>query len=95
MGLRIKINEMISKYSGFVLAMAKNYNTMEQDTRENDVVNKFELHSFSNQMAQELGLAVFKLAKERNQTVAAQIDRLNNTIDLYIDDKLPADKHNW
>lgn len=42
-----------------------------------------------------MGLAIVNLAKERNQNVAVQVERLNHTIFLYVDNNLPADKHNW
>lgn len=56
---------------------------------------KIELEIFTNRIALEMGLAVVDLAKSRNQHIAIEICRLNQTIFLYIDDSLPVDKHNW
>lgn len=58
-------------------------------------LRKIELKKFSNKIGLEMGLAIVNLAKKRNQNIAVQIDRLNHTIFLYVDDNLPADKHNW
>jgi uncharacterized protein (UPF0303 family) len=60
-----------------------------------ETVRKITLEKFSNKLALEIGLAIVNLAKERNQNIAVQIERLNQTIFLYVDDGLPADKHNW
>ena len=46
-------------------------------------------------MALEMGLAIIDLAKSRNQHIALEICRLNQTIFIYVDDNLPVDKHNW
>jgi uncharacterized protein (UPF0303 family) len=61
----------------------------------NETIRKITLEKFSNKIALEIGLAIVNLAKERNQNIAVQIERLNQTIFLYVDDNLPADKHNW
>ncbi len=61
----------------------------------NKTIKKIELDKFDNRTGLEIGLAIVNIAKERNQNVAVQIERLNHTIFLYIDDNLPADKHNW
>ena len=42
-----------------------------------------------------MGLAVVELANSRNQIIAVEISRLNQTVFLYIGDGLPMDKHNW
>ncbi|MBA2584110.1 MAG: heme-binding protein [Bacteroidetes bacterium] len=60
-----------------------------------EILKKIELDSFNNRIGLEMGLAIVNLAKERNQNVAVQIDRLNHAIFIYVDDNLPADKHNW
>ncbi len=54
-----------------------------------------ELKQFSNTLALKMGLSIIDLAKTRNQHIAVEICRLNHTVFLYIDDTLPADKHNW
>lgn len=61
----------------------------------NEILKKIELESFHNRSGLEMGLAIVNLAKEQNQNVAVQVERLNHTIFLYVDDNLPADKHNW
>lgn len=68
---------------------------MAQDYKENEVIKRIELDSFSNQLALEMGLKIIDVAKSRNQHIAVEICRLNQTIFLYVDDKLPVDKHNW
>lgn len=68
---------------------------MTEKYMNKEVIKKIELDSFNNRIGLEMGLAIVNLAKERNQNVAVQVDRLNHTIFLYIDDNLPADKHNW
>ena len=60
-----------------------------------DTTRKITLKKFSNKIGLEIGLAIVNLAKERNQNIAVQIERLNHTIFLYVDDNLPADKHHW
>jgi len=40
-------------------------------------------------------LAIVNLAKEQNQTIAVQVERLNHVIFLYVDDNLPADKYHY
>lgn len=58
-------------------------------------MHKIELKQFSNTIALEMGTAIIALAKSRNQLIAIEISRLNQTIFLFIDDNLPVDKHNW
>lgn len=58
-------------------------------------IRKIELDKFDNRIGLEIGLAIFNLAKERKQNIAVQVERLNHIIFLYVDDSLPADKHNW
>ncbi len=62
---------------------------------ENNTIKKIELEAFSNSIGLEMGLAIVNVAKERNQYIAIQIERLNHIIFLYIDDHLSADKQNW
>lgn len=59
------------------------------------MVRKIELESFNNRVGLDIGLKIVDLAKERNQNIAVQVERLNHTIFLYVDNNLPADKHNW
>ena len=54
-----------------------------------------ELEKFTNSIALEMGLAVVDLAKSRNQHIAIEICRLNQSVFLFIDDSLTVDKHNW
>jgi len=64
---------------------------MAQDT----IVRTIEVDSFSNETALEMGMAIIRLAKSRNQRIAVEICRLNYTVFLYIDDSLTADRQNW
>lgn len=68
---------------------------MAQNKTNDEVIRKIELDSFSNKIALEMGLTIIDLAKSRNQHIALEICRLNHTIFIYVDDNLPADKHNW
>ncbi len=68
---------------------------MAQDMKNDEVIKKIELDSFSNKIALEMALTIIDLAKSRNQHIAVEICRLNHTIFMYVDDNLPADKHNW
>ena len=61
----------------------------------NEILRKIELDIFTNRIGLEMGLAIVDLAKQKNQHIAVEVSRLNHTIFLYIDDHLPADKHNW
>ncbi len=60
-----------------------------------ETLRKIELDKFDNRIALEIGMAIIDVAKERNQNIAVQVERLNHLIFLYVDDNLPADKHNW
>ncbi|CAM1362998.1 heme-degrading domain-containing protein [Tenacibaculum xiamenense] len=60
-----------------------------------DLLKKITLQKFSNNSALKMGLKIIDLARERNQKIAIEICRLNHSIFLYVDDTLPADKHNW
>lgn len=68
---------------------------MAQNKTNDEVIKKIELDSFSNKIALEMGLKIIDLAKSRHQNIAVEICRLNQTVFMYIDDNLPADKHNW
>lgn len=59
------------------------------------MMKKIELKEFTNKLALDMGLEIIKLAKSRNQQIAIEISRLNHTVFLFVDDSLPADKHNW
>ena len=63
--------------------------------KNQEALKQIELEKFTNSMGLEMGLAIIHLAKERDQKIAVEISRLNQTIFLYVDDTLPADKHNW
>lgn len=67
----------------------------QHKTGNEEIIKKIEFQSFNNKLALEMGLAIVDLAKSRNQHIGIEISRLNQTIFLYIDDNLPADKHNW
>ena len=69
---------------------------MAQKNMENkSIIKRIELDSFSNRTAFEMASKIIELAKNRNQNIAVEIMRLNHTVFLYVDDNLPADKHNW
>lgn len=59
------------------------------------MINEIELKKFNNKLALEMGLSIIDLAKKRNLHIAVNISRLNHVVFLFIDDTLPADKHNW
>jgi len=63
--------------------------------KNNQVIKKIELEKFDNSIALKMGMAIIELAKSRNQHIAVEISRLNHTVFLFVDDTLPADKHNW
>lgn len=50
---------------------------------------------FTNRIALEMGMAIIELARKRDARIGVSIQRLNQTIFEFIDDGLPADKHNW
>lgn len=58
-------------------------------------LRKIKLDKFDNRIGLEMGLAIVNLAKQRKQNIAVQVERLNHIIFLFVDDHLPADKHNW
>ncbi len=68
---------------------------MATEITDKEVIQKIELEVFTNQIAMDMGIRIIELAKSRNQAIAVEISRLNHTIFLYVDDGLPADKHNW
>ncbi len=68
---------------------------MAQNNKEVEILKRIELDSFSNRTAMEMGLAIIDLAKKKNKNIAVQVERLNHTIFLYVDENLPADKHDW
>ena len=53
------------------------------------------VESFSNRMAKDMGLKIIELAHQKNLTIGVEVCRLNHTVFLYLDNGLPADKHNW
>jgi len=86
---------MKNVYFTLTLSFAIDISIMAQNKIENQIIKKIELDSFSNRMALEMGLAIIDLAKSRNQHIAVEICRLNQTVFIYVDDNLPVDKHNW
>ena len=68
---------------------------MAQTKIEKEVTRKIELNSFNNRLGMEMGLAIIDLAKKKNKNIAVQVERLNHIIFLYVDENLPADKHDW
>ena len=53
------------------------------------------VQSFTNRLAFEMGQNVVALAKQKNLAIGVAVARLNHTVFLYLDDGMPADKHNW
>ena len=68
---------------------------MSTENNDNVILLKIELDTFSNSIAMDMGVRIVELARSRNQAIAVEISRLNHTVFLYVDDELPADKHNW
>ena len=90
---------VIYLFVGFLTNLSAQKESIKQPILEKnkskEVIRKIELKKFNNRIGLEMGLAIVNLAKERNQNVAVQVDRLNHTIFLFVDDNLSADKHNW
>ncbi|MCT4141246.1 heme-binding protein [Elizabethkingia anophelis] len=68
---------------------------MTDHNNNNEILRKIELDRFSNRIAFDMGVKIIDLAKSRNQHIAVEVCRLNQTVFLYVDDTLPVDKHNW
>lgn len=68
---------------------------MSAENNDKDILLKIELDTFSNTIAMDMGIRIAELARSRNQAIAVEISRLNQTVFLYVEDGLPADKHNW
>lgn len=77
-------------FVGFITNMSGQNANMKTE-----ILRKIEVESFSNKLGLEMGLAIIELARERKQSVAVKVERLNHTIFLYFDVNLPADKHLW
>lgn len=84
------------KYLFLIITLISNISSMAHNNVEKQsIIKQIELDSFSNRTAFEMASKIIELAKNRNQNIAVEIMRLNHTIFLYVDDNLPADKHNW
>ena len=68
---------------------------MSTENNDNVILLKIELDTFSNSIAMDMGVRIVELARSRNQAIAVEISRLNQSVFLYVEDGLPADKHNW
>lgn len=68
---------------------------MSTENNNNVILLKIELDTFSNSIAMDMGVRIVELARSRNQAIAVEISRLNQSVFLYVEDGLPADKHNW
>ena len=86
---------MMTRYLILLLTFFINFSIMAQNNEEVEILKRIELDSFSNKTAMEMGLAIIDLAKKKNKNIAVQVERLNHTIFLYVDENLPADKHDW
>ncbi|WP_445749873.1 heme-binding protein [Polaribacter sp.] len=98
----IQYEKMIKQIFKIILLFGiiiKGYSQEKQEIHsikmDNNIIKKIELETFNNRIGLEMGLAIENLAKERNQNIAVQIERLNHIIFLYVDDNLSTDKHNW
>jgi len=91
----LKSSLMSTKFLLLLFNFTLSISTMAQINSKNEVIKKIEIDSFSNRLALEMGLKIIELAKSRNQHIAIEICRLNQTIFIYVDDSLPVDKHNW
>ncbi len=60
-----------------------------------NTLRKINLDQFSNAIALEMGMKVIELAKQRQQNIAVQVDRLNQPVFLHVCDGVSVDKHNW
>ena len=68
---------------------------MSAEKNDKDILLKIELDAFSNTIAMDMGIRIVELARSRNQAIAIEISRLNQSVFLYVEDGLPADKHDW
>jgi uncharacterized protein (UPF0303 family) len=59
------------------------------------LVKHFEVSSFDNNLALEMGLKIIEIAKKEDKLIAVSIDRLNHNIFKFVSEGLPADKHDW
>ena len=91
----LKSSLMSTKFLLLLFNFTLSISTMAQINSKNEVIKKIEIDSFSHRLALEMGLKIIELAKSRNQHIAIEICRLNQTIFIYVDDSLPVDKHNW
>ncbi len=78
-----------------IITLIPSVASMAQKIENQSTLKSIELDSFSNRTAFEMASAIIDLAKKRDQHIAVEICRLNHTVFLYVDDNLPADKHNW
>ncbi len=68
---------------------------MSQEPAPKEILQKIELDAFTNAIAMDMGQRIVDLARSRNQVIAVEISRLNQSVFMYVEDGLPADKHNW
>ncbi|OUS35749.1 hypothetical protein A9R01_06600 ['Osedax' symbiont bacterium Rs2_46_30_T18] len=68
---------------------------MSSIQRELNVQRQLVLKSFSNKNAMQMGLQIVDLAQKKGLIIGVEVSRLNHKVFLFIDDGLPADKHNW
>ena len=85
----------IGSISNLSAQISDTKNQMLGDDTNKQIIEKIEMEKFNNRLGLEMGLAIVDLAKDRHQNIAVEVGRLNHTIFLYVDDNLPADKHNW
>jgi len=59
------------------------------------MIKQIRLKEFCNRIALEMGIKIVDYAKQNDLVVGVMVERLNQTVFLYLDDGLPKDKHNW
>ncbi|ANQ50559.1 hypothetical protein MY04_3194 [Flammeovirga sp. MY04] len=60
-----------------------------------NTLRKITLNQFDNRLGLTIGLKVHEIAILKKQQIAVRVERLNHVIFMYVDNDLPADKHNW
>ncbi len=58
---------------------------MTDYNNNSEILRKIELDRFSNRIAFDMGVKIIDLAKSRNQHIAVEVCRLNQTVFLYVE----------
>lgn len=59
------------------------------------MIKQIRLKEFCNRTALEMGIKIVDHAKANDLVIGVLVERLNQSVFLYLDDGLPNDKHNW